>query len=167
MASSVAINVIPKYASVFPLQRAAELQTLSADGFTPSITLFRDGCTNWDPDDARHNNCSEACVVPSTMWLDPHTIHNCLAYRTVADLLATGAILGNGRQEVLDLGYLPDFNVTKIEDPVDQCLRSFCRSKADATANCAATFDDATSADALHDEAQVRIWLALYGRLEH
>jgi hypothetical protein len=131
MAPYFMASVLPIITASSSFQRNVEAvysHAPSDHAFLANNVLYRDGCQYFDAG-AHHwkNNCTEVCLQPGMIWSNPHTIHNCLSYTNIAQMLRGGAMIQTSHDNALALGFLADFDPSQIEIPMRECLVGFCR----------------------------------------
>ncbi|CAK4032441.1 Hypothetical predicted protein [Lecanosticta acicola] len=111
--------------------------TLMENGVRTVLELYPRGCNYIDDHGTVHRNCTIACQQPELVWDNMRTFHNCLAYPAVSQWLSNDNDLDQKSIDAaLEMGFVPYFNLTHVEDPVQGCLQSFYAKSADDKAEC-------------------------------
>jgi hypothetical protein len=95
----------------------------------PFLSLNDKGCAT--DDSFTSHNCTEACLDPQRVWNDPmamFTMHNCISYVAISQMLALNRLTDTSRQTASDYGILdaPSINLLQIIETISGCIEQYC-----------------------------------------
>ncbi|KAK4624658.1 hypothetical protein CLAFUW4_05647 [Fulvia fulva] len=117
------ITVLPDPTSILTLQNA--VHRFASNLENGQIELYRNGC-EYRNETGSFTDCTIACQQPATVWDSMEILHNCASYSAVSQLLSSGYADDDTAQLALGMGYVPDFNLSLVYTPIDECVHSFC-----------------------------------------
>lgn len=117
------ITVLPDPTSILTLQNA--VHRFASNLENGQIELYRNGC-EYRNETGSFTDCTIACQQPATVWDSMEILHNCASYSAVSQLLSSGYADDDTAQLAFGMGYVPDFNLSLVYTPIDECVHSFC-----------------------------------------